>query len=1162
MLQLVAMVDVQAATIHSQSFNKFNSDSIGNFLGRIVEDDNALTLVGVASSDSSGWLSTSTLSPDFGSIVPSNSSYTVEGLVSAEQIDGLTVQISIERLDNDPRLFWNGSNWQASAENIFQAATVTAESWSLSGVDLSEIGEYKIQIFAVDDQGNQTDPSSDTTEFTVTSADTTAPEISVGNPVNASTVLSNISYTVQGAVTDDISGIQSVDVSIRRLGVSPELFWDGTTWQASPVDIFLTATVNNEEWSLAGVDLSVSGQYQAQLIARDFAGNETDTSENTLLFSVSSLDTTAPNVSIISPANGSTTEANLSYTLQGTVTDHESGVQSVLVRIFRRDVDSRLYWNGETWQTSPANVYQTTILSDDEWSLPGVDLSENGQYRLQLLARDVAGNQTNPSSDIVAFTVSRPDTNAPNISIINPANRSKINPDSFYKLTGLATDDVSGVQIIRVRIYRRDANQRVYWNGETWQESPANTYQTATLNNDEWSLAGIDLSKEGQYRIQLLAQDFAGNKTDPATDIVSFSVDDSTDISAPIISVTNPTNRSATDSDSFYTVQGTVTDEESGVQIVRIRIFRQDTDPRLYWNGETWQESPSNTYQTATVNNDDWSLSGVDLSGIGQYRIQLLARDFSGNQTNPAAETFIFSVSGSDTTPPQVAAIVPVRRSVVSPDPAFTIQGIVSDVESDVHSVRVRIERRDVEPRLFWNGFTWQPSTVGAYQSATIVNNDWSLSGVDLTQPGDYRVQILARDVPGNQTSPSANMTYFSVGDFDVTVPKVTVTNPDGDTTISSDQSFTLVGAVTDAGSGVLEVLVRLERLDVDPRLYWNGSNWHPSPSGSYQEATVINNDWNLSGVDLSQDGEYHVQIIARDNVGNQSDPNASAVQFSVGSLEDCYSTHVYLLAGQSNANGQAGYFFDETENLPGRRLSGENSVYAEPYDNICYAYRRVNRSTWTVDYDYGFGPLEVRYIGSESEPYFSLGTEVSLGRMLDGSARNPNWPMEDKVCLLKFAAGGTAISSWHPDDQEGLHSLFLEFLDEKINELKQTECKLKFEDLFWVQGEGDTGNLAKVESYVEKFQDFIASFSTTYPFRPVFSQIKSPNSMQSPNRAIYTPLLNQKMRNAGYLTTIDNNDLVFIDQNSINPSSVNQHYDAASYIELGNRLAQTSAEN
>ena len=77
----------------------------------------------------------------------------------------------------------------------------------------------------------------------------------------------------------------------------------------------------------------------------------------------------------------------------------------------------------------------------------------------------------------------------------------------------------------------------------------------------------------------------------------------------------------------------------------------------------------------------------------------------------------------------------------------------------------VRIQRRNVSPAVFWNGGAVF-NTTSTYHEATLNNNGstWTLPGVDLSVPGNYRILVRAFDNAGNHANASANdSTNFAV---------------------------------------------------------------------------------------------------------------------------------------------------------------------------------------------------------------------------------------------------------------------------------------------------------------------------------------------------------------------------------------------------------------
>ena len=95
----------------------------------------------------------------------------------------------------------------------------------------------------------------------------------------------------------------------------------------------------------------------------------------------------------------------------------------------------------------------------------------------------------------------------------------------------------------------------------------------------------------------------------------------------------------------------------------------------------------------------------------------------------------------------------PLSGETVPTTSAFTVTGTAEDTESGLDEVRVRIQHRDVTPRTYWNGTSYQTSST--YNTATLnPDGTWQLPGVDLTTPGTYRVTLRITDNAGNLAQP------------------------------------------------------------------------------------------------------------------------------------------------------------------------------------------------------------------------------------------------------------------------------------------------------------------------------------------------------------------------------------------------------------------------
>ena len=116
-----------------------------------------------------------------------------------------------------------------------------------------------------------------------------------------------------------------------------------------------------------------------------------------------------------------------------------------------------------------------------------------------------------------------------------------------------------------------------------------------------------------------------------------------------------------------------------------------------------------------------------------------------------------------DTTNPSAEATSPADNSSITPTTA-DVTGIAFDADSGVSRVRVRVQQRDVSPRLYWDGSAWTPAPIYPIAQLNSAGTAWTLPNVDLTSVGDYRIHVLAYDNVGNFAKSSDNpFTNFSV---------------------------------------------------------------------------------------------------------------------------------------------------------------------------------------------------------------------------------------------------------------------------------------------------------------------------------------------------------------------------------------------------------------
>ena len=90
--------------------------------------------------------------------------------------------------------------------------------------------------------------------------------------------------------------------------------------------------------------------------------------------------------------------------IAGTADDDSSGVDRVLVSLQRELNGLAEHWNGASWQS--ALFWIEATVSQNDWHINDVNLSENANYQIAIRAYDVAGNHaTVESNEITNFIV-------------------------------------------------------------------------------------------------------------------------------------------------------------------------------------------------------------------------------------------------------------------------------------------------------------------------------------------------------------------------------------------------------------------------------------------------------------------------------------------------------------------------------------------------------------------------------------------------------------------------------------------------------------------------------------------------------------------------------------------------------------------------------------
>jgi hypothetical protein len=368
--------------------------------------------------------------------------------------------------------------------------------------------------------------------------DTTAPTISLQQPANGATVSGTVTVTATASDNVGVVGVQFKQ-GATNIGAEDTTAPYSVSWN--------TTTVAN-------------GSYSLTAIARDAAGNTTTSAVVTV--TVSNTDTTAPTVSITTPANNAT--------VQNTVTVSANASDNVGVAGVQFKVDGANLGAEDT--TAPYSVSWTTTTV------------ANGTHTLTAMARDAAGNTA--TSTTVSVTVNNPDTVAPTVSITGPANGATVS--GTLTLTATASDNVG---VVGVQFKQGTTNI----GAEDTTAPYSVSWDTTTVAN-------------GSYSLSAVARDAGGNTTTSTVVTVTVSNADTT---APTVSITSPNGNARVR--TTITISATASDNV-GVVGVRFKVDGVDI------GAEDTTAPYSISWDTTTVSNGSHVLTAVARDAAGNTR--------------------------------------------------------------------------------------------------------------------------------------------------------------------------------------------------------------------------------------------------------------------------------------------------------------------------------------------------------------------------------------------------------------------------------------------------------------------------------------------------------------------------------------------------------------
>jgi hypothetical protein len=564
-------------------------------------------------------------------------------------------------------------------------------------------GEHKLELVAQDDAGNISTPTPTTVDI-----DTKAP---------TAPVVTNPSELDNGKGPITGSAEPGTVVIIRDE--------DGN-------EIGRGEANDDGDFSIELDEPLDDGEHKLELIAADKAGNESGPTDTTV-----DVDTEAPMAPVV------TSPKDLDNG-KGPITGTSEPGSTVIIR----DEDGNEIGRGE------AN-------DDGDFSIELDEPLDDGEHKLELIAQDKAGNESNPTDTTVDVDTETPD--APVVT--SPSDLS----DGTGPITGTA--EPGSTVIIR--------------------DEDGNEIGRGDANDDgDFSIELDEPLDDGEHKLELIAADKAGNESGPTDTTVDVDTEAPT---APV--VTSPSDLA----DGKGPITGTA--EPGSTVIIR------DEDGNELGRGE--------------ANDDgDFSIELDEPLDDGEHKLELIAQDDAGNNSEETKTTV------------DVDTKAPTAPVVTSPSDLADGKGPITGTAEPGSTVIIRDE---------------DGNELGRGEA----NDDGDFS-MELDEPlddGEHKLELVAADKAGNESGPTDTTV-----DVDTEAPMAPVVTSPSDLADGKGP----ISGTAEPGS---TVVIRDE-------------------DGNELGRGEANDDGDFS-IELDEpldDGEHKLELVAEDKAGNASEETKTTV--------------------------------------------------------------------------------------------------------------------------------------------------------------------------------------------------------------------------------------------------------------------------------------------
>ncbi len=438
-------------------------------------------------------------------------------------------------------------------------------------------------------------------KFITSHGDTTPPQVAITSPSGNTTFSSAQTVNITATASDDV-------------GVTKVEFYDGSTLKGTD-----TTAPYTYSWPVSS---SNNGTHNFTARAYDAAGNSATSSPVSLAVNIAApvavppSDTTAPTVSISSPA------ANTTYTSAQTVTIAASASDNVGV--------------------SKVEFYDGSILKGTDTSSPftcswTISSSLDGTHNFTAKAYDAAGNSATSSPDTLNVNIASASTSSPGTFQFGSASYSVGEGAGKVNLTVNRVGGSGGTVTVDWGTQQNTATVNVDYQGVSWTPltfADGETSKVVSVNIIQDTLV------EGNETFNVLLNNPTGGATlgSPTTAAVTIVDDDkaSADTTAPTVSISSPS------ANATYTSAQTVTVTASASDNVGISKVE-------FYDGSTLKGTDS-----AAPYIYAWAVSS---STDGTHSFTAKAYDAAGNSRVSSPVTLTVNISAPASTQPSSSTV-------------------------------------------------------------------------------------------------------------------------------------------------------------------------------------------------------------------------------------------------------------------------------------------------------------------------------------------------------------------------------------------------------------------------------------------------------------------------------------------------------------------------